>query len=488
MKFLSSLKEVFIPTPSNSYHPAATSRSALALYTALLLIFNLIYPVLFPNTAGVYASSISQGTLVTYANQERSALGLSELTINPRLTAAATAKGNDMLAKDYWDHFGPNGETPWQFIIAAGYSYVYAGENLAKGFSTSEGTHQAWMASPTHRTNIVNPNYTEVGIAVLSGTLQGEQVILVVQMFGSTAVVAPDPIPDDAAGADQNVEILDEQPAPLPKIEIGEIKSISISRPEQDELLNDPTIDIQGSVEGYESNIGSYSVTVERGGEEVAGGRFEASDWQVNKQSDWEEGLQELRVYVEEFPEAATDIQFTVDSTPPAVSLDSVTAINNIDEWEITLIVEEADLTVQVILGSEIYEIESPEDGVYVGAIEDTLLRSSDAPIILSVSDKIGNSTELDISELFEEDVELVPVSNEFLGISLGGISVNGLDTRGAVNLLFVGAVAVLLGYQAYRYRKEKLDFHSTGTLMAFVLMTLVLLAGLFIDLSGGIL
>ena len=62
---------------------------------------------------------------------------------NAKLVAAAQAKANNMFELQYWDHFGPNGETPWMFISQAGYVYVYAGENLAKGFRTAEGVHEA---------------------------------------------------------------------------------------------------------------------------------------------------------------------------------------------------------------------------------------------------------------------------------------------------------------------------------------------------------
>ena len=89
-----------------------------------------------------------------------------------------------MLAKNYWAHFAPDGKTPWDFILNSGYQYEYAGENLAKNFLFSDGVVSAWMNSQTHRDNILKSNYTEVGYAIVNGTLNGEQTTLVVQLFG----------------------------------------------------------------------------------------------------------------------------------------------------------------------------------------------------------------------------------------------------------------------------------------------------------------
>ncbi len=89
-----------------------------------------------------------------------------------------------MFQHDYWAHFAPDGTSPWQFIKAAGYDYSYAGENLARGFTTSVDAMNAWMKSPTHKANILSPLYKDVGFAVKEGKLQGEDTILIVQEFG----------------------------------------------------------------------------------------------------------------------------------------------------------------------------------------------------------------------------------------------------------------------------------------------------------------
>jgi hypothetical protein len=94
-------------------------------------------------------------------------------------------KATDMFAKDYWAHVSPDGTTPWVWIRKAGYNYLYAGENLARGFDTSASVVNAWMNSPEHRANLLSSNYTDIGFAVQSGTLTGTETTLVVQEFGS---------------------------------------------------------------------------------------------------------------------------------------------------------------------------------------------------------------------------------------------------------------------------------------------------------------
>jgi hypothetical protein len=81
----------------------------------------------------------------------------------------------------------PQGQMdPWQFIINSGYQYLYAGENLGKDFSSAEKLVTAWMNSPLHRDNLLNPNYSEIGVAVIEGPyLDKKDTTLIVQMLAS---------------------------------------------------------------------------------------------------------------------------------------------------------------------------------------------------------------------------------------------------------------------------------------------------------------
>jgi len=131
-----------------------------------------------------FASNIFADKIVTDTNAYRQQNGLSQLYLDPELCQAAQKKAEDMFADDYWAHVAPDGTTPWSFITAAGYDYVYAGENLAKDFQKSDAVVLAWMESPTHRQNILNDKFLDIGVAVVNGTLNGYETTLVVQMFG----------------------------------------------------------------------------------------------------------------------------------------------------------------------------------------------------------------------------------------------------------------------------------------------------------------
>jgi uncharacterized protein YkwD len=133
--------------------------------------------------AAVYA-----GVLIANTNQEREAsLGGGQLATSTLLTEAAQLKANDMASKGYFAHVSPDGKTPWYWLDKVGYAYDYAGENLAVNFVNSPDISNAWMASPEHRANILNPVFKDIGIATAVGIYQGKSAIFVVQLFGDPA-------------------------------------------------------------------------------------------------------------------------------------------------------------------------------------------------------------------------------------------------------------------------------------------------------------
>jgi hypothetical protein len=148
-----------------------------------IIIFALAFNVLYIPKA---FAAVSASSLVSMVNASRSGAGLAILSTNSQLESAAYAKANDMFTNQYFAHTSPQGKTPWDFIGGSGYAYVYAGENLAIGYSDSTELHNAWMNSPSHRENIMNPNFREVGIATVDGEYEGAPTTIVVQEFGST--------------------------------------------------------------------------------------------------------------------------------------------------------------------------------------------------------------------------------------------------------------------------------------------------------------
>lgn len=174
----------FVPREDNNFRAKALHPDFLTYY--LLIAFFLTLGFKYTPLSNVlgYATDITVEKLYQLTNQERQKNGLPNLAYSEKLSQAAAKKAQDMFAKNYWAHYAPDGVTPWDFILQAGYQYEYAGENLAKNFLFSDGVVSAWMNSPSHRDNILRKDYTEVGFAVVNGTLNGEPTTLVVQMFG----------------------------------------------------------------------------------------------------------------------------------------------------------------------------------------------------------------------------------------------------------------------------------------------------------------
>lgn len=188
MIFFEFARFLFVPHHTNNHRPKVLHIDALFFYVLFFAMLHLgIRSVnrTMPDVLG-YATDIHTEQLLSSTNSQRKSLGLTPLTLNSKLSAAAARKAQDMFANNYWAHNSPTGKTPWDFVRGAGYSYTVAGENLAKNFSTSQAVVDAWMASPTHRENIVKPGYKEMGFAIVNGVLNGEETTLVVQMFGAS--------------------------------------------------------------------------------------------------------------------------------------------------------------------------------------------------------------------------------------------------------------------------------------------------------------
>lgn len=212
-----------LPRPSNNHKAKILHPSSLFFIAIGLLLFQSLLGFVSnkrPDILG-YASQIAPQEVVRLTNQKRAEAGLSALTFNQTLSNAAYTKGRDMIEKDYWAHVAPDGTQPWKFFKDFGYKYRYAGENLARDFSNASSAVDAWMNSPTHKENILNPKYKEIGIGVIDGDLAGSDTTIIVQFFGSTYTdVVKEPLAE--AKSVEQIEI----PAPT------EIKIVEDPKPE----------------------------------------------------------------------------------------------------------------------------------------------------------------------------------------------------------------------------------------------------------------
>ncbi len=219
------LKDLFIPGEFNDHKPKILRPKSLLSFALVAIFIKLVVTgfLFFTYPTPAELSAIISSNIVSLINQARTQAGVEPLNENSALVEYAQVKGQDMINRDYFAHDTPEGKRPWQWINRGDYDYVYAGENLAMDFTSAEMVHDAFMKSPSHRRNILNPKYKDVGISVLSGQLNGNETILLVEFFGTqrkdvstlaTAVTAPtaadDIVNNDTTNQDtrtQGVEI-----------------------------------------------------------------------------------------------------------------------------------------------------------------------------------------------------------------------------------------------------------------------------------------
>ena len=122
------------------------------------------------NSSALEGSAHAHATSVlNLVNQERAKEGLKPLTLSTKLTSIADLKAKDMAVKNYFSHTSPTYGSPFQMLQQYGVSYRSAGENIAAGQTTPQEVMNSWMNSSGHRANIMNPNYTELGVGYYKG-------------------------------------------------------------------------------------------------------------------------------------------------------------------------------------------------------------------------------------------------------------------------------------------------------------------------------
>lgn len=152
-----------------------------------ILVFTVVFTLISFPFVKTFASDITPTYVIELVNKARNIGGLEPLNENSKLDKVAADKLEDMVENKYFAHTSPKGVSPWHWFIKNKYNYEYAGENLAIDFMAAEKQHEAWMKSPTHRKNILNPNFTEIGVAVGTGEIEDHVSIITVQVFGAPA-------------------------------------------------------------------------------------------------------------------------------------------------------------------------------------------------------------------------------------------------------------------------------------------------------------
>ncbi len=131
----------------------------------------------FEEEGGGYFDGVTAGgdfsdwalEVLDLVNAERAKEGAAPLELDADLCAVAQLHSNDMVARGFFDHYNPDGLSPFDRMSAYGIRYMAAGENIAAGQRSPEAVMNSWMNSPGHRSNILNPSYKKMGIAWADG-------------------------------------------------------------------------------------------------------------------------------------------------------------------------------------------------------------------------------------------------------------------------------------------------------------------------------
>lgn len=142
-------------------------------------------------------STLTREGVIKWTNIQRKKYGLPLLKENQKLDSSSEVKVDDMFVHQYFAHKSPQGLSVGDLTKKEGYDFIEVGENLALGnFKDDEDLVNAWMNSPGHRANILNPKYQDIGVSVEKGTFEGKTTWMAVQHFGFPLSACPFPNSD----------------------------------------------------------------------------------------------------------------------------------------------------------------------------------------------------------------------------------------------------------------------------------------------------
>jgi len=177
--------DYFIPHEGNGHKPKILRTKSLAIVVVLALFLKIVVAgylfFIYPNEAEMQQQMTKE--ILALINEERNGNNLPELAANNILDTSALAKAEDMSIHNYFAHYSPAGKKPWDWISRQDYAYLLVGENLAINFTSAQAVHEALMNSESHKKNILNEKYKDIGLAVVSGEIDGERTNILVQIF-----------------------------------------------------------------------------------------------------------------------------------------------------------------------------------------------------------------------------------------------------------------------------------------------------------------
>lgn len=489
------MRRLLLPNSRNNYTPFLLHRSALVVYVLVIFLFNVIVGQLQISTV---QAAVDAPTLYSLHNSNRAANGLTALTVNSQLVTSATNKANAMLESDCWDHYCPPGTSPWSFILNAGYEYVYAGENLGEGFSSNSTLMNAWMNSATHRANIMNGNFTEIGIGFAYGSYQGNpnNTIAVVH-FGSRQKVSPTATPKPVEQISTNSGNTSTpktiSPTAVTQVQPTTVPNVLLEAPSEGSVLNDAKPEIKGQ----KPNASTLDIIINDksiGRVEVQGSSFSYRPLEALP-----EGAQKLKAIAYINNKVASESQtvnFTIDTLPPVIDEESL-EISYKSEQENSVVnirLKATDDSTKITTNIEGAGFTKLETGEWSIDLEKTLI-PPDTTIVIVSEDAAGNQSILelpseDILGYFDHNLYLsqefdessITKSSPFSSSLLANVETGGIRTQ--VNFVFILFLFGLFMLDFYVIHKSGLTGMSRSkphlqVSAMFVLLLIILLGGL---------
>ena len=261
-------RRLFLPSAENDYTPHLLQRAAVVMMAVLVLLSfaatNL--QALLWQSSDWLVGTILPAVVVDMTNEERADEAAVPLQRNSLLDEAARLKAEHMAKNSYFAHHSPDGVSPWYWFEKVGYTYAHAGENLAIHFTDSSAVVDAWMKSPSHRANIVNNNYTEIGVGTAKGTFDGFSTVFVVQLFGTPAAPVVAAVPEPApivTPAPIEVVALTPASTPLTTEEVEETPVVEPVRAPEPAFAADTPVEVLGTEEVVSEEVTEAPVTEE---------------------------------------------------------------------------------------------------------------------------------------------------------------------------------------------------------------------------------
>ena len=493
------MRRLLLPNSRNNYTPFLLHRSALVIYVLVIFLFNIIVGQLQISTV---QAAVDAPTLYSLHNSNRASNGLTALTVNSQLVTSATNKASAMLESDCWDHYCPPGTSPWSFILNTGYEYVFAGENLGEGFSNNSTLMNAWMNSATHRANIMNGNFTEIGIGFAYGSYQGNaNNTVVVVHFGSRQKTSPTATPKPVAQISTNngSTPTTRVPAPtsIPQVQPTTVPNVLLESPIEGSVLKDAKPEIKGQ----KPDASSLDILIN----DKSVGRVEVkgTSFSYRPQEALPDGAQKLKAvaYINnKIASESQTVNFIIDTEAPVIDEESL-EISYKSEQESNVVnirLKAMDDSTKVTTNIEGVGFTKLATGEWTIDLEKTLI-PMDATIVIVSEDAAGNQSILEIpsEEILgyfdhnlylsqEFDESSITKSSPFSSSLLSNLKTGGIRTQ--VNFVFILFLFGLFMLDFYVLHKSGLTglgrSKSHLQVSAIVVLLLVFLLG---GLGGNI-